>query len=287
MADLMALREADRLREEDPYSARWADAFNTRLVPEQSRFEVDLNRPRDRAVYKAPEDAWGLDIWSQALDEEIVSESLARYDHFYSEMRRILDDKQRRHGRFVVLDLHTYNHRRDGPDGPGSDPAGNPEVNVGTGSLDRGRWGALVDRFMADLAGFDFLGRTLDVRENVRFQGGYLSQWVHENYPDSGCCLAIELKKFFMDEWTGEVYDAEHKAIARALAGASARARGVSGRVRLVADSLQHVAGGVDEVVHLTLGGQRAHCVLGTGEHEHALVHHAGVEGRFQALVAA
>ena len=220
VADLMALHEADRLREEDPYSAPWAEAFDTRLVPDQSRFEVDLNRPRPGAVYRTPQDAWGLDMWARPLSDEIVAESLAQYDRFYADMRRILDDKQRRHGRFVVLDLHTYNHRRDGPDGLTGDPADNPEVNVGTGSLDRERWGALVERFMADVAGFDFLGRTLDVRENVRFHGGHLSKWVHENYPDSGCCLAIELKKFFMDEWTGEVYDAEHKAIARALAGA-------------------------------------------------------------------
>jgi N-formylglutamate deformylase len=222
VADLMALPEANRLREEDPYTAPWAGAFDTRLVPDRSRFEVDLNRPRDGAVYRTPDDAWGLDLWTRPLSDEVVDESHARYDHFYTEMRRILDDKQKRHGRFVVLDLHTYNHRRAGPDGPAGDPADNPEVNVGTGSLNRKRWGVLVERFMADVAGFDFLGRTLDVRENVRFRGGHLSRWVHENYPESGCCLAIELKKFFMDEWTGEVYDAEHQAIGRALAATRA-----------------------------------------------------------------
>ena len=222
VADLMTLPEANRLREEDPHSADWTVEFDTRLVPDRSRFEVDLNRPRQGAVYRAPGDAWGLDLWTRPLSDEVVAESLARYDRFYGEMRRILDDKQRRHGRFVVLDLHTYNHRRSGPDAPPDDPAGNPEVNVGTGSLDRGRWGGLVDRFMADIAGFDLLGRTLDVRENVRFRGGYLSRWVHENYPESGCCLAIELKKFFMDEWTGELHHAEHQAIGKALAATSA-----------------------------------------------------------------
>ena len=45
----------------------------------------------------------------------------------------------------------------------------------------------------------------LDVRENVRFEGRHLAQWVHENYGDVGCALAIELKKVFMDEWTGEL----------------------------------------------------------------------------------
>ena len=40
----------------------------------------------------------------------------------------------------VVFDLHTYNHRRNGPDGPPADPAGNPQVNIGTGTMNRDRW---------------------------------------------------------------------------------------------------------------------------------------------------
>jgi N-formylglutamate deformylase len=52
-------------------------------------------------------------------------------------------------------------------------------------------------------------GRPLDVRENVRFEGGYLTQWVHERYEGVGCALAVELKKVFMDEWTG-VPDEQH-----------------------------------------------------------------------------
>ena len=70
---------------------------------------------------------------------------------------------------------------------------------------------------MAELRNFDFLGRRLDVRENIRFKGGHLAKWVHENFPTSGCCLAIEFKKFFMDEWTGEPIDEELEAIPQAL----------------------------------------------------------------------
>ena len=40
------------------------------------------------------------------------------------------------------------------------------------------------------------------VRENVKFQGGRFSQWVHETFPASGCAVAIDFKEFFMDEWT-------------------------------------------------------------------------------------
>ncbi len=56
----MAISETDRLREEDPFTADWMPMAPTQIVGLRSRFEVDLNRPRDKAVYLKPEDAWGL-----------------------------------------------------------------------------------------------------------------------------------------------------------------------------------------------------------------------------------
>jgi hypothetical protein len=146
-----------------------------------------------------------------------VARSLEEYDAFYAEAHRIFSEMERRFERFVVLDLHSYNHRRAGSDQPPEPAEANPEVNVGTGTLDRNRWSGLVERFIADLRGFDFLGRHLDVRENVRFRGGDFSRWLHETFPESACCLAIEFKKFFMDEWTGEISPEELEAIPQAL----------------------------------------------------------------------
>jgi hypothetical protein len=43
------------------------------------------------------------------------------------------------------------------------------------------------------------------VRENVAFQGkGEQTRFVHHRYAARGCAIALEFKKFFMDEWTGE-----------------------------------------------------------------------------------
>ena len=93
----------------------------------------------------------------------------------------------------------------------------NPEVNIGTGTMNRTRWAPLVDRFIADLCAFDFLGRHLDVRENVKFKGGQFSRWIHQTFPESGCALAVEFKKFFMDEWTGKPDFEQLEAIRQAL----------------------------------------------------------------------
>ncbi len=60
VANLVALSDSDRLREEDPFTGIWTTIVGSRMVCSRSRFEVDLNRPRATAVYKKPEDAWGL-----------------------------------------------------------------------------------------------------------------------------------------------------------------------------------------------------------------------------------
>jgi N-formylglutamate amidohydrolase len=207
----------DRWREEDPFTATWTMVGDTRIVVKRSRFELDMNRPRDKAVYLKPEDAWGLAVWQTKPSLEIIARSLAEYDAFYATVKRVFTDLEQRFGRFVVYDVHTYNHRRLGPQALPADPKYNPEVNLGTGTLDRNRWAPVLDRFITDLREFDFLGRRLDVRENIRFRGGYFSHWVHRTFPHSACVLSIEVKKFFMDEWSNEVDLVQLDAIRRAL----------------------------------------------------------------------
>ena len=217
VADLLAIDETERLSEEDPYTSAWTFVAPTRIVAFRSRFEVDLNRPRQQAVYLSPEDAWGLKVWKEPPPDKITERSLAEYDAFYDQVRHVLRRLVEWQGRVVVLDLHSYNHRRVGIDGPSADPQENPDVNIGTGTMDRCRWAPIVDRFIRDLTEFDFLGGHLDVKENVRFQGGNFPRWIHETFPESVCCLAIEVKKIFMDEWTGEVDQTQLHAVGQAL----------------------------------------------------------------------
>ncbi len=214
---LFKLEGAGRLREEDPFTGRWTSLAPTRVIGRRTRFEVDLNRPREKSVYRRPEDAWGLDVWKQDLPADVADRSLAQYDSFYAEMRALLRDVQDRHGHFVVYDLHTYNHRREGPNGPEANAEENPQVNIGTGTMDRNKWGPVVDALIDALRAFDFPGGRLDVRENVKFRGGNWPRWIHETFPDTGVAIAIEFKKFFMDEWSGEPQPGQVEAIEAAL----------------------------------------------------------------------
>jgi N-formylglutamate amidohydrolase len=137
------------------------------------------------------------------------------YDVFYAEALSVLSRVAEQHGRFAVLDLHSYNHRRSGPAAPADPAIDNPEVNLGTGRLDRERWTPVVDGFATVLreAGFD-------CRENVKFRGGHFAQWVAETFPETGVVLAIEFKKTYMDEWTGCVDEGAVARIRSALGAA-------------------------------------------------------------------
>ena len=158
VASLIGLDEETRLREEDPFTDAWAEVAPSRLVACRSRFEVDLNRARPDAVYLEPSDAWGLEMWRDRPPPQVVERSLAVYDAFYAVLEGVLARAERAWGRFVVLDLHSYNHRRGGPHGQPDDPMSSPDVNVGTAAMDRDRWAPLVDGFLADLGASSSLG---------------------------------------------------------------------------------------------------------------------------------
>jgi len=222
VAACLRLDDARRRYEEDPHTDAWTTIAATRIVARRSRFELDLNRPRDKAVYITPADAWGLEVWNCDPPPEMVEHSLRAYDDFYAHLRLLLERLVARHGHVVLFDLHSYNHVRDSQGGMSADPALNPEINLGSGTMNRERWASVVDRWLAEMRSYNYFGRRLDVRENVKFFGGHLPDWVHQQFPKSVCALAIEVKKFFMDEWTGQVDRAQHQAIGAALAHAAA-----------------------------------------------------------------
>ena len=201
----MILPDAGRLREEDPHTGQAIIDVPTHVIAARSRFEFDLNRSADQAVYCSPEQCWGLELWREPPDEALVARSLELHRRFYREMAALLDEIEADYGRFVLLDVHSYNHRRAGPDGDPMPQAEAPDINIGTFSMPREHWAWLLDPLIERMRGLDFGGRRLDVRENIAFQGkGELTRFVHGRFPESGCAIAIEFKKFFMDEWTGE-----------------------------------------------------------------------------------
>jgi N-formylglutamate amidohydrolase len=209
----LATSDDDRRREEDPCTELIADVDVGLIQVLRSRFEVDLNRQRSRAVYSGPEDTWGLDPYRVELPAHERDASLHLYDEFYTRLERMLGAVVASHGCAIVLDVHSYNHRRAGPEARHDDPAANPEVNLGTGTMDASRWSAVASGVVSDLS-----GAGLDVRENVRFTGGHMAAWAHKRFGGDVCVLALEFKKTYIDEWTGEVDGAHVERLRTALA---------------------------------------------------------------------
>lgn len=204
VADAMALSGPERLREEDPFTGEAVLGVSTHVIVHRSRFEFDLNRPPDGAVYRTADQSWGLEVWKDGCSDRLLARSLAIHAEYFRMLGALLDGIAARHDRFVLIDVHSYNHRRGGPDSEPMPQEEAPDVNIGTFSMPRDHWAFLIDPLTEALRGFDFNGRQLDVRENVAFEGrGYQTRFVHERYPLRGCAIALEFKKFFMDEWTG------------------------------------------------------------------------------------
>jgi hypothetical protein len=226
VAAAMALADPDRLREEDPFTGQAVAGVDNHIIVHRSRFEFDLNRGAEGAIYETPEQSWGLDVWSGRGDRAMFDRSLDIHAAYYRMLGHYLDELAVRHPRFVVLDVHSYNHRRDGAGGDATPQDKAPDINIGTFSMPRDHWAYLLDPLIEAMRAFDFNGRKLDVRENVAFQGkGEQTRFIHQRYPHKGCAIAIEFKKFFMDEWSGEPDPAELDAMQRFITMSAETAR--------------------------------------------------------------
>ena len=198
ISDLMVLGESDRLREEDPFTDAIGSLMPDRVLVHRSRFETDLNRSRDAAVYATSQDCWGLNVWRDGtLPADVLARSLDYWDSFYADLEARLDELAAR-GPFAIFDIHSFNHRRPGPDQPDESWDKNPELDLGTGLVDRELFTPVIDALRDSMTAQGF-----DVRDEIKFVPKQLSQWVHTRYPGVGCVMTLEFKKTFMDEWTG------------------------------------------------------------------------------------
>ena len=202
LAPWLEIGETDRLREEDPLTDFFLTAGDTIIRANRSRFEFDLNRPSETAVTTNPEDTWGLRIWKPDMPEREKELSLRLHRQFYDQVARCVDEMIEAHGRILVLDVHSYNHRRAGRDAEPDDPQLSPDIDLGATTLDKDIFGGLLERFGDALRSHPLNGRTLEVGTNIRWKdGGHFPEWLHAKYGDAACVITLEYKKVFMDEW--------------------------------------------------------------------------------------
>jgi N-formylglutamate amidohydrolase len=213
----LLLDETQRFREEDPYTSYMAAIPASQAIVSSSRFQCDFNRPPEQAIYKKPGDAWGLRVWRGPLPDYLQLQLIDYYHAFYKKMKMLIETTLKKFEQAVLLDIHSYNHRRKNPYET-AEAASHPEINLGTAYNEK-KWRPLCEKMLHYLAHCQINGSHPDVRENIIFKGGWLARWAIKNYGDRICTFSLEFKKTFMDEWTGRGYWEHILDIQKALAG--------------------------------------------------------------------
>jgi len=206
---VLKVSAADRYREEDPKTENFLINFPLQIIVRDSRFEYDLNRERHRAIYTTPESTWGLDVWKRPLTTQEKKISLAKHDEFHQLLDIVVEYIIQKNDLGIVFDLHSYNYQREEKLSWYVDQK--PVINVGTKSINRSLFANQIVDFISRLQKITIEGRKITVAENDIFSGGYVARRLCEKYYNQLIVYAIEFKKIFMNEWTGEIYTAIFK----------------------------------------------------------------------------
>ncbi len=194
------LSAEERRREEDPFTDRFLAGFPFRITARDSRYEYDLNRNPQRAVYHT---AWGKKVWKRALTPKEKEPSLKKHAEFHRLMEIVAASLIREEGFGIVFDLHSFNYRRE--EDPEEIGRKKPDINIGTAASDRKAFGRIIEDLLQHLDGISVGGRKLRISENEIFKGGYLTRNLAARFPGRILVVAVEFKKIFMDERTGRL----------------------------------------------------------------------------------
>jgi len=211
--DNLAINNDIKFREEDPYTDLLAKLFPNNIIGNYSRFEFDINRKRESSFYLKPEDAWGLEVRKDQPELDLINFSYKKYDDFYEDLFIYFKEIRQRFNRIFVFDIHSFNYQREGLKEPDDHF---PDIILGTSNMpvysDQ-----LVDKLEDHFSKHIINGKLLKVRKNIKFTGGWFPRWLHYTFPDCVCCLSVEFKKIFMDEWSGELFPEKFSILEKAL----------------------------------------------------------------------
>jgi len=182
--------EYDRWFEEDPCTKEFVKSHPIVIAGCDSRFEYDLNRDPDNAIY---EDAWGKKLWKNPLPENDKELSLQKHHNFYKVVHALIAKLEEKFGAVVVYDMHSYNWRRWEREVP--------VINLGTANIDNTRYGESVEAWRSSLSELELPHEIKATSKiNDTFQGnGYFLKYITKNFKNT-LVLATEFKKIYCDE---------------------------------------------------------------------------------------
>jgi len=204
MLEIMEVSAEERCREEDPHTDIFVKDFPMQIIALDSRFEYDLNRDMKNCIYSYHVKQWGLQVWSRPLTTEEIEFTLQKYREFHELLEMVIDHILGYSRIAILFDVHSYCYQRERKTEWWKDER--PEINLGTKSIHRQHFAPLIDAFLERLSRTRVDRHQIRVAENAIFPGGYLTRKYAGSHPESVLVLAIEYKKIFMNEWTGELH---------------------------------------------------------------------------------
>ncbi|OFM82985.1 flavohemoglobin expression-modulating QEGLA motif protein [Weeksella sp. HMSC059D05] len=190
-----SLSDYERWYEEDPHTAEFIAQFPIVIQGNDSRFEYDLNRDPNTAVY---EEAWGKQCWKVPLTEEEKQRSLDKHHNFYRVVHALIEKLEKKFNACLVYDIHSYNWKRWNRKVP--------VFNIGSELINHQKYDVYVDSWARELSEIQLGEIENDTAINDVFYGrGYLLKYLTENF-DNTLVLATEVSKIYCDELTGESF---------------------------------------------------------------------------------
>ena len=188
--------EYERWFEEDPATKDMIQSFPIVIAGCDSRFEYDLNRSPEMAIYK---DAWGKQLWKHPLSESEREIGMQKHHNFYKVMDVLLEKIESKFGVLVIYDMHSFNWKR-----------WRREVstfNIGAENVDINRFGEDVEAWRQRLSEIELPNEIESTSLiNDTFKGnGYFLKHVTSNFKNT-LVLATEIKKIYCNETTQELF---------------------------------------------------------------------------------
>ena len=186
----------DRWYEEDPETKHMVISHPILIAGADSRFEYDLNRPPEEAVF---ETAWGKQLWREPLSEGMKAKSLAKHQQFYKVVEALIRKIETKFGICVVYDMHSYNWKRWDREVP--------TWNLGTSNIDNERFGESVEAWRQSLSEIELphgIKSSADIN-NTFYGNGYFLKFITKTFENT-LVLATEIAKVYCDELTRTIF---------------------------------------------------------------------------------
>lgn len=180
----------ERWYEEDPCTKEMVQSHPIVIAGCDSRFEYDLNRPPETAIY---EDAWGKKLWEKPLSKEMYAESIKKHHNFYKVVHALLSKIEEKFGVCVVYDMHSYNWKRWDREVP--------TWNLGTKNIDNDRFSNQIESWRKTLEKTHFphsIPSSAKINDTF-FGNGYFLKYITANFKNT-LVLATEIAKVYCDE---------------------------------------------------------------------------------------